>query len=49
MMQRGKYMELYGTFGPSCCETELLSRMLDAGMTGIRLNLSHGNLLEHPE
>lgn len=37
-------MELYGTLGPSCARAETLGRMLDAGMTGARLNLSHTGL-----
>ncbi len=37
---------LYGTLGPRCADTETLEKMLDAGMTGIRLNLSHRSLLE---
>lgn len=39
-------LEIYGTFGPDCRETELLARMLECGMNGIRLNLSHCTLLE---
>ena len=37
-------MEYYGTLGPGCKEPETLKRMLQAGMTGLRLNLSHGSL-----
>lgn len=37
-------MELYGTLGPACASAETLGRMLDAGMTGARLNLSHTGL-----
>ncbi len=37
-------MELYGTLGPACADAETLGRMLDAGMTGARLNLSHTGL-----
>ena len=37
-------MELYGTLGPACASAEVLGRMLDAGMTGARLNLSHTGL-----
>lgn len=39
-------MEYYGTLGPSCWETETLEKMIQAGMTGIRLNLSHRSLKE---
>ncbi|MCJ7834262.1 pyruvate kinase [Cuneatibacter sp. NSJ-177] len=37
-------MEYYGTLGPSCQDPETLKKMLAAGMTGLRLNLSHGSL-----
>ena len=37
-------MEFYGTFGESCHTVETLEALLDCGMTGIRLNLSHLSL-----
>lgn len=36
--------EIYGTIGPACREQETLERMFDAGMSGVRLNLSHVTL-----
>ena len=36
--------EIYGTLGPACADVETLSKMFEAGMTGIRLNLSHVTL-----
>lgn len=42
-------IKLYGTFGPSCYKTETLAQMIRAGMTGIRLNLSHTNLARSKE
>ena len=36
--------QIYGTLGPSCSDAETLARLFDAGMTGIRLNLSHVGL-----
>lgn len=36
--------DIYGTLGPACADVETLSKMFDAGMTGIRLNLSHVTL-----
>ncbi len=33
--------KIYGTLGPRCCDVETLRAMFDAGMTGVRLNLSH--------
>lgn len=37
-------MEIYGTIGPACGEPDILTGMFLAGMTGIRLNVSHGTL-----
>lgn len=39
-------MEFYGTLGAACAEEETLYRMFRAGMTGVRLNLSHTTLAE---
>ena len=38
--------EIYGTLGPRCSDPDTLRAMLDAGMTGARLNLSHITLPE---
>ena len=35
---------IYGTFGPACESRETLAQMFAAGMTGMRLNLSHTSL-----
>lgn len=40
-------MDFYGTLGPACCRHPVLSRMYEEGMTGVRLNLSHGMLKDH--
>lgn len=37
-------MEYYGTLGPSCQDSKLLSALFREGMTGVRLNLSHMGL-----
>ncbi len=37
-------LEIYGTLGPACRDTEVLRQMFAAGITGMRLNLSHGTL-----
>ena len=37
-------IEIYGTLGPACASAEVLEEMLRLGMTGVRLNLSHGTL-----
>ncbi|MDO4555089.1 MAG: pyruvate kinase [Lachnospiraceae bacterium] len=41
-----KEIDYYGTFGPACCREDVLFDMIEAGMTGIRLNLSHKSLEE---
>ena len=38
--------EIYGTLGPACADAETLAAMLERGMTGVRLNLSHITLPE---
>ena len=37
-------MEYYGTLGPACASVDCLVEMFEAGMTGMRLNLSHVTL-----
>lgn len=39
-----KKVLIYGTLGPACRDIEMLIRMFDEGMDGIRLNLSHTTL-----
>ena len=41
-----KMIDVYGTLGPSCASAEVLTQMFLAGMTGVRLNLSHVSLRE---
>lgn len=41
--------EIYGSFGPACRDKETLRNMLQMGMTGMRLNLSHSMLEEAEE
>lgn len=36
--------EIFATFGPACGDEKVLKEMIDAGMTGMRLNLSHTTL-----
>lgn len=36
--------QIYGTFGPACKSQKILEEMIKAGMTGMRLNLSHTTL-----
>ena len=38
--------KLYGTLGPACADTDTLRALLRAGMSGMRLNLSHCTLAE---
>lgn len=40
------HLKTYATLGPACCRPELLQAMLEEGLTGFRLNLSHGSLTE---
>lgn len=40
-------MQYYGTLGPACGRIETLKAMFKAGMTGVRMNMSHGNLDEN--
>ena len=42
-------VDIYGTIGPSCSDIETLEQMFRAGMTGIRLNLSHTTLQDAEE
>ena len=37
-------LDIYGTLGPRCSDRETLAAMFAAGMTGVRLNLSHVTL-----
>ena len=39
-------IRIYGTLGPACDRAETLEEMLNLGMTGLRLNLSHVSLRE---
>ena len=34
-------LDIYGTLGPRCSDPDTLRAMLEAGMSGVRLNLSH--------
>ncbi len=36
--------QIYATFGPACQNEKILKEMVQAGMTGMRLNLSHTTL-----
>lgn len=47
-MQRIK-TQVYGTFGPACKSQDILEAMIKAGMTGMRLNLSHTTLVQSEE
>ena len=39
-------VEIYGTLGPACANQSTLEQMFQAGLTGMRLNLSHTGLKE---
>ena len=38
------YTQIYATFGPACKDRNILAEMIKAGVTGMRLNLSHTTL-----
>lgn len=38
--------QIYGTFGPACASEEILIQMIECGLTGMRLNISHSSLRE---
>lgn len=42
-------MEFYGTIGPACADLATLTALRRAGMTGVRLNLSHGPLADRAD
>ena len=42
-------VQVYGTFGPACKSREILESMIQMGMTGMRLNLSHTTLEKSKE
>lgn len=42
-------IKLYGTLGPACHSTDVLYEMIQNGMTGIRINLSHGDITSFDE
>ena len=39
-------IDILGTLGPGCDDKETMTQMFAAGMTGIRINLSHTSLLD---
>lgn len=39
-------MRYYGTLGPACANEKILTAMFKEGMTGLRLNTSHGRLAD---
>lgn len=42
-------LQIYGTLGPACSDAETLEALFRAGMTGVRLNLSHMGLPDAAE
>ena len=46
---RNRKIQIYGTFGPACKSQEILKNMIQNGMTGMRLNLSHTTLEKSKE
>ena len=46
MENNTRQIELFGTLGPSCADVSVLKEMIEEGMTGMRLNLSHSGLTQ---
>lgn len=44
-----RYVDYFGTLGPACSDVSTLQKLFSAGMTGVRLNLSHSSLPECEE
>ena len=42
-------VKIYGTIGPACLDVDIIRQMFRAGMTGMRLNLSHTSLKDASE
>lgn len=42
-------LEVYATLGPACIHQDTLQKMFEAGMCGLRLNLSHRSLAQSGE
>jgi pyruvate kinase len=42
-------VEIFGTLGPACADPEILEKMFNNGMSGMRLNLSHSSLKDSAE
>lgn len=42
-------LAIYGTLGPNCHTEEQIKTLFQLGMTGMRLNLSHTDLADHPD
>lgn len=43
-MEKPASLEYFGTIGPACAAPDILEELFAAGMTGVRLNLSHTSL-----
>ena len=41
--------KIVATIGPACCTPEVIAELLDAGMDGARLNMSHGTREDHAQ
>lgn len=48
-MQEKNTIDIYGTMGPSLCTQEQIYKMFQMGMNGMRLNLSHVDLIDCEE
>ena len=49
MIMTASTIDIFGTLGPSCEDSETLKEMFSEGMTGIRVNLSHVTLSDYAD
>src|SRR5262245_31446950 len=48
-MSHRRRTKIVATIGPACCTPETIAQLLEAGMDGARLNMSHGSREDHAQ
>jgi pyruvate kinase len=48
-MPHQRRTKIVATIGPACCTPEVIGHLLESGMDGARLNMSHGSRDEHAQ
>src|SRR5262249_8117689 len=48
-MSHQRRTKIVATIGPACCTPEVIAQLLEAGMDGARLNMSHGSRDDHAQ